>query len=51
MNYVKVKRPRGAVLGGGLASIQVYGKEAERMIGSSFSDPRSAMVSDEKVRA
>ena len=51
MNYVKIKRPRGAVLGGGLASISVYGAGAEeKMIGSSFSDPRSASISDEKIR-
>ena len=34
MNYVKVKRPRGAVLGGGLASVEVYGSDAQ--IGSEF---------------
>lgn len=41
-NYVKVKRPRGAVVGGSLASIEVYREGA--MIGSEFSDPRSATV-------
>jgi hypothetical protein len=45
-NYVKVKRPRGAVVGGGLASIQLD-SEPEAMIGSSFSDPRGAVVSRE----
>lgn len=34
MNYVKVKRPRGAVLGGGLASVEVYGSDSQ--IGSEF---------------
>lgn len=34
MNYVKVKRPRGAVLGGGLASVEVYG--SDQQIGSEF---------------
>jgi hypothetical protein len=33
-NYVKVKRPRGAVIGGGLAGVQVYGEE--RQIGTEF---------------
>ena len=45
MNYVKVKRPRGAVLGGGLASIEVY--SSDKMIGSDFADPRGGMVSSE----
>ncbi len=45
MNYVKVKRPRGAILGGGLASVEVYGDD--KMIGSKFSDPRGAQVSGE----
>ncbi len=34
MNYVKVKRPRGAVLGGGLASVEVYGSDSQ--IGAEF---------------
>lgn len=34
MNYVKVKRPRGAILGGGLASVEVYGSDTQ--IGSEF---------------
>lgn len=34
MNYVKVKRPRGAVLGGGLASVEIYANDAQ--IGSEF---------------
>lgn len=46
MNYVKIKRPRGAVLGGGLASVEVYGDDS--IIGSKFSDPRSAQVTNEK---
>ena len=46
MNYVKVKRPRGAILGGGLASVEVYGDD--KVIGSQFSDPRGAQVTNEK---
>lgn len=46
MNYVRIKRPRGAVLGGGLASVQVYSDD--KQIGSSFSDPRGAQVTNEK---
>jgi hypothetical protein len=45
MNYVKVKRPKGAILGGGLASIEVYG--SDRQIGAEFSDPRGGVVSSE----
>lgn len=45
MNYVKVKRPRGAILGGGLASVEVYNDS--RQIGSEFSDPRSSTFSAE----
>jgi hypothetical protein len=44
-NYVKVKRPRGAVLGGGLASVEVY--RDSNLIGSDFSDPMSGTVSAE----
>lgn len=47
MNYVKVKRPRGAVLGGGLASVEVYA--ADKQIGSEFSDPTSGTLSSETV--
>ena len=47
-NYVKVKRPRGAVIGGTLSSIQVYSNES--MIGSEFSDPRGAVVTNEQPR-
>jgi hypothetical protein len=46
-NYVKVKHPRGAVLGGGLASVEVYGNIDERQIGSDFSDPRGAQLHSE----
>lgn len=46
MNYVKIKRPRGAVLGGGLASIEVYGDD--KQIGSQFSNPRGAEVANEQ---
>jgi hypothetical protein len=49
MNYVKVKRPKGAVLGGGLASIEVY--SAERQIGAEFADPRGGVVSSEQPSA
>lgn len=45
-NYVKVKRPKGAVLGGGLASIEVY-TDNGRMIGSEFSDPRGGSIASE----
>jgi len=48
MNYVKIKRPRGAILGGGLASIDVYG--SDKIIGSEFSDPRGAQVSSEQPK-
>lgn len=51
MNYVKVKRPRGAILGGGLASVEVYGDDT--MIGTTISgqkvsDPRGAQVTNER---
>ena len=45
-NYVKVKRPRGAVIGGGLASVELDLDDG-RLIGSSFSDPRGAVVHGE----
>lgn len=45
MNYVKVKRPKGAVLGGGLASVEVYA--SEKMIGAEFADPRGGIVASE----
>lgn len=45
-NYVKVKRPRGAVIGGGLASVELDLDDG-KMIGSSFSDPRGAVISGE----
>lgn len=45
MNYVKVKRPKGAVLGGGLASIEVYG--SDRQIGSEFADPTGAVLASD----
>jgi hypothetical protein len=45
-NYVKVKRPRGSVIGGGLASIELDVDDG-KLIGSSFSDPRGAVVSNE----
>lgn len=45
-NYVKIKRPQGAVIGGGLASIQLDVDDG-KMIGSTFSDPRGAIVTNE----
>lgn len=44
-NYVKVKRPRGAVIGGGLASVQI--DVDDKLIGSAFSDPAGAMAAGE----
>lgn len=49
MNYVKIKRPRNAILGGGLASVEVYG--SDKIIGSQFSDPRGATAATEKPRS
>lgn len=49
MNYVKVKRPRGAILGGGLATVEVYG--TDKMIGSDFADPRGGVVASETPSA
>lgn len=43
MNYVKTKRPRGAVLGGGLASVEVYGSDSQ--IGSEFTRGDQGTVS------
>lgn len=48
-NYVKVKRPKGAVIGGGLASVAVYA--SDKQIGSDFADPRGAVVSGEAPTA
>ena len=45
MNYVKVKRPRGAVLGGGLATVEVY--SSEEQIGSEFTRGDQGTVSGE----
>jgi len=45
-NYVKVKRPRGAVIGGGLASVELDLDDGKQ-IGSNFSDPRGGVVSSE----
>lgn len=44
-NYVKVKRPLGAVLGGGLASVEVYNDT--KMIGEEFSNPASGVLANE----
>ena len=42
-NYVKVKRPKGASLGGGLASLELdVDTEVDRMIGSSLTDTQGA---------
>lgn len=46
-NYVKIKRPRGAVVGGGLATIQLDLDDGKQ-IGSQFSDPRGAVVAGER---
>lgn len=43
-NYVKVKRPRGAVVGGSLASIDAYAGGGSAMIGSDYTDPRGAVL-------
>lgn len=43
-NYVKVKRPRGAVVGGSLASIDAYAGGGSSMIGSDYTDPRGAVL-------
>lgn len=48
MNYVKVKRPRGAVLGGGLASVEVYASDAQ--IGSQFTKGDQGTVAGEVPR-
>lgn len=54
MNYVKIKRPRGAILGGGLASIEVY--QSDAMIGTTIggqqvTDPQGAVVSTDAPSA
>lgn len=43
MNYVKVKRPRGAILGGGLATVEVY-KDNGKLIGSEFTNGDNGTV-------
>lgn len=48
MNYVKVKRPRGAVLGGGLASVEVYGNDQQ--IGAEFTKGDQGTVSGQVPR-
>ncbi len=47
MNYVKVKRPRGAVIGGGLASVQLDLDDGKQ-IGTTFSNPRGGVVAGEQ---
>lgn len=49
MNYVKTKRPRGAILGGGLASVEVYANDAQ--IGSEFTKGDQGTVSGQVPRA
>lgn len=49
MNYVKVKRPRGAVLGGGLASVEVYGSDTQ--IGAEFTKGDQGTVAGQKPSA
>lgn len=49
MNYVKIKRPRGAILGGGLASVEVY-KGTDSLIGSDFTKGDNGTVSSETPR-
>lgn len=46
MNYVKVKRPKGAVIGGGLATVVLDGEDS-KMIGAEFADPRGGVVAGE----
>ena len=47
LNYVKTKRPRGAAIGGSLATIQLDVDDGKQ-IGSSFSDPRGAIMAGEQ---
>lgn len=46
-NYVKTKRPRGAAIGGSLASIQLDLDDGKQ-IGADFADPRGGIVSSEQ---
>lgn len=46
-NYVKTKRPRGAAIGGSLATIQLDADDG-RQIGADFADPRGGMVASEQ---
>lgn len=49
MNYVKTKRPRGAILGGGLASVSIpKNLSGDAMIGSEFTHGDNGTVSGEK---
>lgn len=48
VNYVKVKRPKGAILGGGLATVASYGQE--KMIGEDFTRGDNGTVSGEAPR-
>lgn len=49
MNYVKTKRPKGAVLGGGLASVEVYTSDAQ--IGSEFTKGDQGVAAGQVPRA
>jgi hypothetical protein len=45
-NLIKVKRPRGAVIGGSLLDVSIDGV-TDKIIGSEFADPRGGTVSQE----
>lgn len=49
-NYVKVKRPRGAILGSGLATLEVRGSSSESLIGTSFTNGDNGTVASETPR-
>jgi len=49
MNYVKVKRPRGAIVAGGLASVEVYG--SDKQIGAEFTKGDQGTVAGEVPKA
>jgi hypothetical protein len=50
VNYMKVKRPRGAVIGGGLASVEIYG-DLDKPIGVDFTNGDNGSVSSETPSA
>lgn len=47
-NYVKVKRPRGAIVGGGLASVEVYQAVTDGLIGGGFTQGDAVPAEDVK---